>query len=165
MLITLCYLYLWARWGTYSAGLICRTVRRLHRTRCSFTFCCSGCPRQTLHQPHRLPPGRKEAPSLPGERICLRAGNKVFFTDETQVGCGRGGAGLMRYRRRAEWGELKRKGGGGLYSCTCVVRIGWFSFLGNLRIGSFESCVRENDRVMHLFKFSFSNVELPDTLC
>ncbi|XP_015273427.1 PREDICTED: biotin--protein ligase [Gekko japonicus] len=84
MLITLCYLYLWARWGTYSVGLIRRTVRRLHRTRCSFTFSCSGCPRQTLHQPHRLPPGGKEAPRLPGERICLRAGNKVFFTDETQ---------------------------------------------------------------------------------
>ncbi|KAL8190535.1 UNVERIFIED_CONTAM: hypothetical protein K2H54_055415 [Gekko kuhli] len=86
MLITLCYLYLWARWGAYSAGLIRRTVRRLHRTRCSFTFSCSGpgCPRQTPHQPYHPPSGRKEAPRLPGERICLRAGNKVFFTDETQ---------------------------------------------------------------------------------
>ncbi|XP_054829780.1 biotin--protein ligase [Eublepharis macularius] len=86
MLITLCYLYLWARWGTYSAGLIRRTVRRLHRTRCSFTFSCSGsgCPRQTLHQPHRLPPGRKEPPPPSEDRICLRAGNKFFFTDETQ---------------------------------------------------------------------------------
>uniref|UniRef100_A0A8D0G478 Biotin--protein ligase n=1 Tax=Sphenodon punctatus TaxID=8508 RepID=A0A8D0G478_SPHPU len=57
MLITLCYLYLWARWGACSGGLIRRTVRRLHRTRCSFIFCCAG-------------------PS-PG-------GNKIFFTDETQ---------------------------------------------------------------------------------
>ncbi|XP_060090262.1 biotin--protein ligase [Heteronotia binoei] len=85
MLITLCYLYLWARWGTYSAGLIRRTVRRLHRTRCSFTFCSGpGCPLQTLDQPRCLPPGREEASRLPAERICLRSGNKVFFTDETQ---------------------------------------------------------------------------------
>uniref|UniRef100_A0A8D0FYU7 Biotin--protein ligase n=1 Tax=Sphenodon punctatus TaxID=8508 RepID=A0A8D0FYU7_SPHPU len=44
MLITLCYLYLWARWGACSGGLIRRTVRRLHRTRCSFIFCCAGQP-------------------------------------------------------------------------------------------------------------------------
>uniref|UniRef100_T1E760 Biotin-protein ligase n=1 Tax=Crotalus horridus TaxID=35024 RepID=T1E760_CROHD len=89
MLITLCYLYLWARWGPCSAGLIRRTVRRLYRTRCSFTFCCSsgcssscssfGCTRFTFHRqaPH-LPPG------LSDEIICLRVGDKVFFTGETQ---------------------------------------------------------------------------------
>ncbi|XP_061309556.1 biotin--protein ligase isoform X1 [Pezoporus flaviventris] len=75
MLITLCYLYLWARWGPCSAGLVRRTVRRLHRSRCSFTFCCcAGTPQ--LLQP------RTQAP--PEERVCLRIGNKVFFTDETQ---------------------------------------------------------------------------------
>ncbi|XP_053164195.1 biotin--protein ligase [Hemicordylus capensis] len=88
MLITLCYLYLWARWRAYSAGLIRRTVRRLHRTRCSFTFsCCSGprCPRQAPHQPLHLPLRRQEAPHPSEESICLRVGDKVFCTDETQA--------------------------------------------------------------------------------
>ncbi|NXT23436.1 BPL1 ligase, partial [Syrrhaptes paradoxus] len=78
MLITLCYLYLWARWGPCSAALIRRTVRRLHRSRCSFTFCCcAGSPAPTARQPPR-----RQVPSE--ERVCLRIGNKVFFTDETQ---------------------------------------------------------------------------------
>ncbi|NXE70962.1 BPL1 ligase, partial [Calcarius ornatus] len=64
MLITLCYLYLWARWGPRSAALVRRTVRRLHRSRCSFTFC--------ARQPH------------PDERVCLRVGGKVFCTGEAQ---------------------------------------------------------------------------------
>ncbi|NXI83051.1 BPL1 ligase, partial [Rhipidura dahli] len=64
MLITLCYLYLWARWGPRSAALVRSTVRRLHRSRCSFTFC--------ARQPH------------PGERVCLRIGGKVFCTGEAQ---------------------------------------------------------------------------------
>ncbi|NXV92069.1 BPL1 ligase, partial [Calonectris borealis] len=77
MLITLCYLYLWARWGPCSAALIRRTVRRLHRSRCSFTFCCcAGPPAPPARQP------RGQVP--PEERVCLRIGNKVFFTDETQ---------------------------------------------------------------------------------
>ncbi|XP_058040511.1 biotin--protein ligase [Ahaetulla prasina] len=95
MLITLCYLYLWARWGPCSAGLIRRTVRRLYRTKCSFTFCSSsgcgssfssfGCTRFTLHQqaPH-LPLCKREAPGFSDEIICLRVGDKVFFTGETQ---------------------------------------------------------------------------------
>ncbi|XP_052529763.1 biotin--protein ligase isoform X2 [Tympanuchus pallidicinctus] len=78
MLITLCYLYLWARWGPCSAALIRRTVRRLHRSRCSFTFCCSAGPAA----PPAHPPLR---PAPPEERVCLRIGNKVFFTDETQL--------------------------------------------------------------------------------
>lgn len=65
MLITLCYLYLWARWGPRSAALVRSTVRRLHRSRCSFTFC--------ARQPH------------PDERVCLRVGGKVFCTGEAQV--------------------------------------------------------------------------------
>ncbi|NXE49829.1 BPL1 ligase, partial [Casuarius casuarius] len=77
MLITLCYLYLWARWGPCSAALIRRTVRRLHRSRCSFTFCCCAGP---APPPARQP--RRQVP--PEERVCLRIGNKVFFTDETQ---------------------------------------------------------------------------------
>ncbi|NXD76931.1 BPL1 ligase, partial [Halcyon senegalensis] len=79
MLITLCYLYLWARWGPCSAALIRRTVRRLHRSRCSFTFCCcaAGPPAPSALQPRRQVP--------PEERVCLRIGNKVFFTDETQL--------------------------------------------------------------------------------
>ncbi|NXU41450.1 BPL1 ligase, partial [Drymodes brunneopygia] len=64
MLITLCYLYLWARWGPRSAALVRSTVRRLHRSRCSFTFC--------ARQP------------LPDERVCLRVGGKVFCTGEAQ---------------------------------------------------------------------------------
>uniref|UniRef100_A0A803YP92 Holocarboxylase synthetase n=1 Tax=Meleagris gallopavo TaxID=9103 RepID=A0A803YP92_MELGA len=78
MLITLCYLYLWARWGPCSAELIRRTVRRLHRSRCSFTFCCSTGPAASP----AYPPLR---PAPPEERVCLRIGNKVFFTDETQL--------------------------------------------------------------------------------
>lgn len=78
MLITLCYLYLWARWGPRSAALIRRTVRRLHRSRCSFIFCrCAGAPAPPARQPRRQVP--------PEERVCLRIGNKVFFTDDTQV--------------------------------------------------------------------------------
>ncbi|NXJ15215.1 BPL1 ligase, partial [Odontophorus gujanensis] len=78
MLITLCYLYLWARWGPCSAALIRRTVRRLHRSRCSFTFCSSAGPSgPPAHSPLRT--------ALPEERVCLRIGNKVFFTDETQL--------------------------------------------------------------------------------
>uniref|UniRef100_A0A8U8ARE1 Uncharacterized protein n=1 Tax=Geospiza parvula TaxID=87175 RepID=A0A8U8ARE1_GEOPR len=65
MLITLCYLYLWARWGPRSAALVRSTVRRLHRSRCSFTFC--------ARQPH------------PDERVCLRVGGKVFCTGEAQI--------------------------------------------------------------------------------
>ncbi|NWS66424.1 BPL1 ligase, partial [Crotophaga sulcirostris] len=83
MLITLCYLYLWARWGLCSAALIRRTVRRLHRSRCSFTFCCCRCAAAPAQQPPRrqaVPP----PPPPPEERVCLRIGNKVFFTDETQ---------------------------------------------------------------------------------
>ncbi|NWT03790.1 BPL1 ligase, partial [Mionectes macconnelli] len=64
MLITLCYLYLWARRGPRSAALVRGTVRSLHRSRCSFTFC--------ARQPH------------PGERVCLRVGGKVFCTGEAQ---------------------------------------------------------------------------------
>ncbi|XP_037232389.1 biotin--protein ligase isoform X1 [Falco rusticolus] len=77
MLITLCYLYLWARWRPCSAAVIRRTMRRLHRSRCSFTFCCcAGPPAPPARQP------RWQVP--PEERVCLRIGNKVFFTDETQ---------------------------------------------------------------------------------
>ncbi|NXC90450.1 BPL1 ligase, partial [Cercotrichas coryphoeus] len=64
MLITLCYLYLWARWGPRSAALVRSTVRRLHRSRCSFTFC--------ARQPQ------------PEERVCVRVGGKVFCTGEAQ---------------------------------------------------------------------------------
>nr|XP_021533719.1 biotin--protein ligase [Neomonachus schauinslandi] len=39
MLITLCYLYLWARWGRRPAALVRATVQRLRASRCSFTFC------------------------------------------------------------------------------------------------------------------------------
>lgn len=93
MLITLCYLYLWARWGPCSAALIRRTVRRLHRSRCSFIFCCSAGP----SAPPAHPPRR---PAPPEERVCLRIGNKVFFTDETQVRAGEGGEGEARSEGR-----------------------------------------------------------------
>ncbi|XP_030325366.1 biotin--protein ligase isoform X1 [Calypte anna] len=77
MLITLCYLYLWARWGPCSAAFIRRTVRRLHRSACSFTFCCcAGSAAVAGRWPRR--------PAPPEERVCLTIGNKVFFTDETQ---------------------------------------------------------------------------------
>ncbi|XP_074070038.1 biotin--protein ligase isoform X2 [Macrotis lagotis] len=66
MLITLCYLYLWARWGARPARVVRSTVRRLHRTGCSFTFCSGG-------------------PAAPEDGVCLRMGNRVFFIDETQI--------------------------------------------------------------------------------
>ncbi|XP_077674771.1 biotin--protein ligase isoform X4 [Eretmochelys imbricata] len=82
MLITLCYLYLWARWGAGWAGLIRRTVRRLHRARCAFVFgCCrggAGCP-----PPQRRRRRRQGSPGLGEEPVCLRLGDKVFFTEET----------------------------------------------------------------------------------
>ncbi|XP_020644980.3 biotin--protein ligase isoform X1 [Pogona vitticeps] len=98
MLITLCYLYLWARWGTSSAGLIRRTVRRLYRSRCSFTFFCGcscssstssstsrGCTCQKLlHTPSHRPLREQGPPRLSEEKVCLRVGDKVFCTDETQ---------------------------------------------------------------------------------
>ncbi|XP_072471010.1 biotin--protein ligase [Notamacropus eugenii] len=80
MLITLCYLYLWARWGARPARLIRSTVRRLHRTRCSFTFCSGGGSKLQPEQP-RPGPG---VPGGPEDGICLRMGNRVFFIDETQ---------------------------------------------------------------------------------
>lgn len=71
MLITLCYLYLWARWGRRPAALVLSTVRRLRASRCSFTFC--------------------RATSQPGgARVCLSRGGRVFCVGESQVGGGRG---------------------------------------------------------------------------
>ncbi|XP_027763747.1 biotin--protein ligase, partial [Empidonax traillii] len=64
MLITLCYLYLWARRGPRAAALVRGTVRGLHGSRCSFTFCAR--------------------PPRPGERVCLRVGGRVFCTGEAQ---------------------------------------------------------------------------------
>ncbi|XP_068919049.1 biotin--protein ligase isoform X2 [Petaurus breviceps papuanus] len=82
MLITLCYLYLWARWGARPARIIRRTVRRLHRSRCSFTFCHSGGgSKLQLEQPRPSPGG----PGVIEDSICLRMGNRVFFIDETQI--------------------------------------------------------------------------------
>ncbi|XP_036983104.2 biotin--protein ligase isoform X4 [Artibeus jamaicensis] len=59
MLITLCYLYLWARWGRRPAALVRTTVRRLLATRCSFTFCGAAA------QPRDA-------------RVCLSFGGRVF---------------------------------------------------------------------------------------
>ncbi|NXN95859.1 BPL1 ligase, partial [Rhinopomastus cyanomelas] len=89
MLITLCYLYLWARWGPGPAALIRRTVRRLHRSRCSFTFCCCSSSGGGASSPTPASPPPLLLPPLllppPEERVCLRIGNKVFFTDDTQL--------------------------------------------------------------------------------
>lgn len=75
MLITLCYLYLWARWGRRPAALVLSTVRQLRTSRCSFTFC--------------------GAAARPGDaRVCLSRGGRVFCVGESQVGGRRrGGAG------------------------------------------------------------------------
>lgn len=67
MLITLCYLYLWARWGRRPAELVRATVRRLRASRCSFTFC-----------------GAAAQP--PGARVCLSRGGRVFCVSDSQVG-------------------------------------------------------------------------------
>ncbi|KAM9254180.1 biotin--protein ligase isoform 1-T1 [Dugong dugon] len=66
MLITLCYLYLWARWGCRPLALVRTTVRRLLASRCSFTFCGAGA------QPR-------------GARVCLSRGGRVFCVGETQI--------------------------------------------------------------------------------
>lgn len=100
MLITLCYLYLWARWGAGWAGLIRHTVRRLHRARCAFVFgCCrggAGCP-----PPQRRRRRRQGSPGLGEEPVCLRLGDKVFFTEETpQVPAA---PGLLRGRPGLGW--------------------------------------------------------------
>ncbi|XP_040606361.1 biotin--protein ligase isoform X2 [Mesocricetus auratus] len=65
MLITLCYLYLWARWGRRPAALVLSTVRRLRASRCSFTFC------RAAAQPR-------------GARVCLSRGGRVFCVGESQ---------------------------------------------------------------------------------
>ncbi|XP_049730782.1 biotin--protein ligase isoform X3 [Elephas maximus indicus] len=65
MLITLCYLYLWARWGRRPAALVRTTVRRLRASHCSFTFC-----------------GAAAQPS--GARVCLSRGGRVFCVGESQ---------------------------------------------------------------------------------
>ncbi|XP_076975213.1 biotin--protein ligase isoform X1 [Tamandua tetradactyla] len=65
MLITLCYLYLWARWGRRPAALVLTTVRRLRASRCSFTFCCA-------------------AARPPDARVCLSRGGRVFCVGESQ---------------------------------------------------------------------------------
>ncbi|XP_057552854.1 biotin--protein ligase isoform X2 [Hippopotamus amphibius kiboko] len=65
MLITLCYLYLWARWGRGPAALVRATVRRLRASRCSFTFC------RAAAQPR-------------DSRVCLSRGGRVFCVGESQ---------------------------------------------------------------------------------
>jgi len=67
MLITLCYLYLWARWGRGPAALVRATVQRLRASRCSFTFCSAAAPPR-------------------GSRVCLSRGGRVFCVGESQVG-------------------------------------------------------------------------------
>lgn len=74
MLITLCYLYLWARWGRRPAALVRITVQRLRASRCSFTFCVA-------------------AARPPEASVCLSRGGRVFCVGESQVGgARRGGA-------------------------------------------------------------------------
>ncbi|XP_028342414.1 biotin--protein ligase-like [Physeter macrocephalus] len=65
MLITLCYLYLWARWGRGPAALVRTTVQQLRASRCSFTFC------RAAAQPQ-------------GARVCLSRGGRVFCVGESQ---------------------------------------------------------------------------------
>ncbi|XP_031542860.1 biotin--protein ligase [Vicugna pacos] len=65
MLITLCYLYLWARWGRRPAALVRTTVQRLRASRCSFTFCGAAA------QPRDA-------------RVCLSRGGRVFCVGESQ---------------------------------------------------------------------------------
>lgn len=70
MLITLCYLYLWVRWGRRPAALVRTTVQRLRASRCSFTFCGAAARPQDA-------------------RVCLSHRGRVFCVGESQVG-GRG---------------------------------------------------------------------------
>uniref|UniRef100_F6UEY9 Holocarboxylase synthetase n=1 Tax=Ornithorhynchus anatinus TaxID=9258 RepID=F6UEY9_ORNAN len=79
MLITLCYLYLWARWGRSPAGLVRSAVRRLHRSPCSFTFCRGpGDPTPTLTPTPTPTPGPRD------DGVCLRVGARLFFTGCSQ---------------------------------------------------------------------------------
>ncbi|XP_039713425.1 biotin--protein ligase isoform X3 [Pteropus medius] len=66
MFITLCYLYLWARWGRRPAALVRATMQRLRASRCSFAFCAAAArPRDA--------------------RVCLSRGGRVFCVGESQV--------------------------------------------------------------------------------
>ncbi|XP_019585859.2 biotin--protein ligase isoform X1 [Rhinolophus sinicus] len=65
MLITLCYLYLWVRWGRRPAALVRTTVQRLRASRCSFTFCGAAARPQDA-------------------RVCLSHRGRVFCVGESQ---------------------------------------------------------------------------------
>lgn len=112
MLITLCYLYLWARWGRRPAALVRATVQRLRASRCSFTFCGAAV------QPR-------------GARVCLSRGGRVFCVGESEVG-GRGADGARvgpearggRGRREARpRGSASRKRSR-VPRCTGAARVG-----------------------------------------
>lgn len=99
MLITLCYLYLWARWGRRPAALVRITVQRLRASRCSFTFCGAAArPRDAS--------------------VCLSRGGRVFCVSESQVGghplgrvpAARAGAGQRRRGARPPGGSLAPAG-------------------------------------------------------
>ncbi|XP_038622281.1 biotin--protein ligase isoform X1 [Tachyglossus aculeatus] len=81
MLITLCYLYLWARWGAGPARLVRRAVRRLHRSPCSFTFCRG----EALSGPRRPAPApQRPLASARDDAVWLRVGPSLFCTGRPQ---------------------------------------------------------------------------------
>ncbi|XP_078088885.1 biotin--protein ligase isoform X2 [Mustelus asterias] len=76
MLITLCYVYLWIRLQKCYAMIICRAVRRFHRS-ASLIFT-------------TLPPDGEARPHCPAateEKICIRLADRAFLLAEPQKLC------------------------------------------------------------------------------
>lgn len=119
MLVTLCYLYLWARWGRRPAALVCATVQRLRASRCSFTFCGAAA------QPR-------------GARVCLSRGGRVFCVGESQVGGrgrpGVGGAGGARGGGAGRGRREARPRGADCWKRRAAPRCSWIVRAGRCRV-------------------------------
>uniref|UniRef100_UPI00398F5370 biotin--protein ligase isoform X2 n=1 Tax=Pristiophorus japonicus TaxID=55135 RepID=UPI00398F5370 len=75
MLITLCYVYLWIRFQKCYAMIICRYVRRFHRS-ASLTF--------IALPPAGGPSSRPHSPATTEEKVCVRLADRAFLLAEPQ---------------------------------------------------------------------------------
>ncbi|XP_067849378.1 biotin--protein ligase isoform X2 [Heptranchias perlo] len=78
MFITLCYVYLWIRLQKCYAMIICRAVRRFHRS-ASLTF-------MTL-PPASEPRPRPHSPPVTEEKVCVRLADRAFLLAEPHKLC------------------------------------------------------------------------------